>query len=227
MKIDLRAQISEALSPKARHTLTIGFVTAMFGLLLVVTLRGPADDELFENTTESDLVVLLDSLQQRLERLQLEEFELRTARSEILEGDKEEALARTQEQLFAMNVLNGTVAVSGPGVELRVQSSGDIGYENLVAIVQELRDSGAEAIEINGVRLNGRSYFSKANGGAVRVNGIRIYPTFLIKAIGAPVTIETALTIPGGVADSIAELGGYLYIAKLDNLEILSLVSKE
>lgn len=227
MKIDLRAQIAEALSPKARHTLTIGFVTAMFGLLLVVTLRGPADDELFENTTESDLVVLLDSLQQRLERLQLEEFELRTARSEILEGDKEEALARTQEQLFAMNVLNGTVAVSGPGVELRVQSSGDIGYENLVAIVQELRDSGAEAIEINGVRLNGRSYFSSANGGAVRVNGIRIYPTFLIKVIGDPVTIETALTIPGGVADSIAELGGYLYIAKLDNLEILSLVSKE
>lgn len=227
MQTSLKTQIREALSSRARHTLTIGFVTAMFGLLLVVTLRGPADSELFENTSESDLVVLLDSLQQRLERLQLEEFELRTARSEILAGDREEALARTQEQLFAMNVLNGSVEVAGPGVELRVQSGGEVGYDTLLAIVQELRDSGAEAIEINGVRLNGRSYFSEANAGAVIVNGIRIYPTFLIRAIGDAETIETALTIPGGVADSVAELGGYLYISKLDNLEILSLVTKE
>lgn len=227
MQLSMKTQFREALSPRARHTLTIGFVTAMFGLLLVVTLRGPADSELFENTSEADLVVLLDSLQQRLERLQLEEYELRSARSEILAGDREEALARTQEQLFAMNVLNGTVEVVGPGVELRIQSSGDIGYDTLLAVVQELRDSGAEAIEINGVRLNGRSYFSEANAGAVIVDGIRIYPTFLIKAIGDSETIETALTIPGGVADLVAELGGYLYISKLDNLEILSLVTKE
>ncbi|MEY3407717.1 MAG: hypothetical protein RL038_778 [Actinomycetota bacterium] len=226
MRTPLKPHVQD-LSPRARHAITIGFVTALFGLLLVVTLRGPASDELFENTTESDLVLLLDSLQQRLERLQLEEYELRNARAEILAGNEEEALARAQEQLFAMNVLNGTVPVAGPGVEVRIQSDGEVGYDTLLAVVQELRDSGAEALEINGIRLNARSYFSEEGAEIVAVNGVRIYPTYLIRAIGDPSTIETALTIPGGVADNVAELGGYLYIAKLDNLEILSLVPEE
>jgi uncharacterized protein YlxW (UPF0749 family) len=210
-------------SPKIRHALTIGFVTLSFGLLLSVTLRGADSDELFENSNESDLIVLLDSLQQRLSRLQAEQFELRSARSDILAGDSKEALAKAQEQLFAMNVLNGSVPVQGSGLEVRVQTEENFSYDLMLSLVQELRDAGAEAIEVNGLRINARSYFGQTLNGIVTLNGERIFPVYLLKVIGDAETIETALTIPGGVVDSIASEGGSVYISPIEIVQILSI----
>jgi uncharacterized protein YlxW (UPF0749 family) len=210
-------------SPKTRHALTIGFVTLSFGLLLSVTLRGADTDELFQNSNESDLIVLLDSLQQRLSRLQSEQFELKSARADILAGDAEEALAKAQEQLFAMNVLNGSVPVQGPGLEIRIQSDREFSYDLMLSLVQELRDAGAEAIEVNGIRINARSYFGQTLNGIVTINGERVFPVYLIKVIGDSETIETALTIPGGVVDAIASEDGSVYISPLENVEILSI----
>lgn len=211
-------------APLSRHALTIGIVSTIFGLLLSVTLRGADEQDMFENTSEADLVVLLDSLQQRLSRLQAEEYELNTSRAEILTGDEEQALARTQEQLFVMNVLNGTVPVQGPGLEVRIHSKGEVGYELLLSTVQELRDSGAEAIEINGIRINSQSFFGESKSGAVTVNGTKIVPTFVIKVIGDGELMQTALSIPGGVIDMVAATGGYMFATPLENIQMLSTV---
>lgn len=210
--------------PRSRHSFTIALVTAIFGLLLSATLSGNDEAELFENTSEADLIVLLDSLQQRLSRLQAEEYELSTTRSEILAGDEDQALARTKEQLFVMNVLNGTVPVQGPGLEVRIHSDGEIGYELLLSVMQELRDSGAEAIELNGYRINGKSYLGQSKTGAITLNGKKIVPTFVFKVIGDSSLMQTALSIPGGVIDMVAAAGGYMFATPLDNLQILSTV---
>ena len=62
---------------------------------LVTAIRGGEQDDFLANARESDLVVLLDSLTQRLARLQSEQADLVTARQDVLSGSDAEALART------------------------------------------------------------------------------------------------------------------------------------
>ena len=99
---------------------TIGLVSAALGLMVVTAIRGGEQDDLLSNARESDLVVLLDSLTQRLARLQSEQAELVAARQDVLSGSDAEALARTREQLEAIQVVNGTIPVQGPGVVIKI-----------------------------------------------------------------------------------------------------------
>lgn len=211
-----------------RHTLTIGVVTCLFGVMTVTALRGSDGTELLANARESDLVVLLDGLTQRLARLQAEQIELSEARTEILQGDETGALARTREQLFAMEVLNGTVPVKGPGVRLTITDpAGEVSYDVMLGVVQELRDAGAEAIEINGVRVNGRTWFASAKGSSMRVSGERVRSPYQFKVIGSPQTLAVALQIPGGLADTLASLGAKFQVEQLEEITITAVVATD
>lgn len=197
--------------------LTVGVVAAALGFMTVTAMRGNEDDALFANTREADLVLLLDSLTQRLARLQSEQADLVTARQDILSGTDAEALARTREQLQAIQVVNGTIPVQGPGVVVKIlDPSRQLTYDVAVSLVQELRDAGAEAIEINGVRVNGRTYFGNSRTGKLTVNGRTISSPIQVKAIGSSKTLAVALQIPGGVGDTVASLGARFKVTEVD-----------
>ena len=197
--------------------LTVGVVAAALGFMTVTAMRGNEDDALFANTREADLVLLLDSLTQRLARLQSEQADLVTARQDILSGTDAEALARTREQLQAIQVVNGTIPVQGPGVVVKIlDPSRQLTYDVAVSLVQELRDAGAEAIEINGIRVNGRTYFGNSRTGKLTVNGRTISSPIQVKAIGSSKTLAVALQIPGGVGDTVASLGARFKVTEVD-----------
>lgn len=211
--------------PRLRHSFTIGIVALIVGFLSMSALRGSDQDSVLQTARESDLIVLLDSLTQRLVRLQAEKSDLQTARQEILSGSEAEALARTREQLTAMQVLNGTIAVHGPGVIVKIQDpSGSVTYDVILGLVQELRDAGAEAIDINGVRLNGRSWFGVTDSGAISVNGTTVTSPLTLKVIGSAQTLTVALQIPGGVSDTVASLGARLVVLQQDDVLITTTV---
>lgn len=86
----------------------------------------------------------------------------------------------------------GLVPLSGPGVEMSVETlSGQavsgtvysITDEDLLKIVNDLRDAGAEAIAINDQRLLATSEIRLA-GNHINVNAIPLSPPYLIAAIG-------------------------------------------
>jgi uncharacterized protein YlxW (UPF0749 family) len=211
--------------PRLRHSFTIGVVALTVGFLSTSALQGNGNDSVLQSARESDLIVLLDSLTQRLVRLQAEKSDLQTARQEILSGSEAEALARTREQLTAMQVLNGTIAVHGPGIIVKIQDpSASVTYDVVLGLVQELRDAGAEAIDINGVRLNGRSWFGVTESGAISVNGTTVTSPLTIKVIGSAQTLTVALQIPGGVADTVASLGARLVVVQQDDVTITTTV---
>jgi uncharacterized protein YlxW (UPF0749 family) len=210
---------------KLRHSFTIGLVALLLGFLTMTAIRGSSQDSVLQSARESDLIVLLDSLTQRLVRLQAEKSDLQTARQEILTGSEAQALARTREQLRAVQILNGTIAVRGPGIAVKIQDpSGSVTYDVILSLVQELRDAGAEAIDINGVRLNGRSWFGVTDSGSITVNGTAVTSPLTIKVIGSAQTLTVALQIPGGVADTVASLGARLVVIKLQDVVITTTV---
>ncbi len=208
-----------------KHQTTITLVTVLLGFLLATAVRIGSSDGLLANARESDLVVLLDSLTQRLSRLQSEERDLLEARREILSGSDAAAAARTREELEALQILNGSVAVSGPGVNVTLRDpSRSVSYDIMVSLIQELRDAGAEAMEINGVRLNGRSFVSTTDSGKLAISGTTIAAPYTLKAIGEGKTLAVALQIPGGVSDTVSSIGGTLLVEESDEVIITTTV---
>ena len=114
-------------------------------------------------------------------------------------------------------LLAGTVAARGPGVivtlhdspKLEVSETRPDVVENYIVhdsdirnVANELFAAGAEAISVNGQRLIANSSI-RCVGPVVLVNSVQIAPPYLIKAIGPAEALQTALELPGGVADGL------------------------
>ncbi|MEA2640060.1 MAG: hypothetical protein QOF51_1454 [Chloroflexota bacterium] len=95
-----------------------------------------------------------------------------------------------------LQIAVGATSVQGPGVEMAV--SGYVRTDELVDLINELRNAGAEAVGVNGRRLTARSVFISGPGG-YSLDGVQVTPPFRFSAIGLPATLETALLRKGGV----------------------------
>ena len=121
------------------------------------------------------------------------------------------------DDLKSAKFLAGLTGVQGQGVEVIMNDSKKpfngvlppgLALPNIIhdvdinAIVNELKQAGAEAISINDQRLVATSAVRCA-GPTVYVNNTQEATPFVIKAIGDAKTLQSALNIPGGEADQI------------------------
>ncbi|MCK9893919.1 DUF881 domain-containing protein [Frankia sp. AgB32] len=122
-------------------------------------------------------------------------------------------------------VLAGTVPVSGPGVELTIRDPHrSVDASVLVDALQELRDAGAEAIEIAGVRAVVTTYVADDPGRGLIVDGTSVSPPYALRVVGDAHTLDQALRIPGGVLDTVAARdGAQASVRTFGKLEIRSL----
>lgn len=192
----------------------VGIVVAscLVGLLLVAQVRATEDFnsrlevEREENLTRilADLSDQRDELSRQIaeQRLLLFELEVNTERRQV-------AIDSLRERLDDLRVLTGTVEVVGnEGVRLEIDDrAGVVSQDQLVDVVQELRDAGAEAIAVNDVRLVAQSFISTANDRLV-VDGHPITSPYRIEAIGPAAALAEGLAIPGGVETSLRSREG-------------------
>ena len=82
-------------------------------------------------------------------------------------------------------MLAGTVPASGPGIRVTVNDpEGGLTLNHLLDGIEELRNAGVEAIEINDrVRVVAQTSFEDDPDG-VRVDGVLLKPPYVIDAIG-------------------------------------------
>lgn len=91
--------------------------------------------------------------------------------------------------------------------------------DDLLRVVNELRAAGAEAIAINGQRLTGTSEIRCA-GPTLSVNNVRSSAPFEIRAIGDKKSLENALRMRGGVAETLGVWGIQLDIKASNDVDI-------
>ena len=91
--------------------------------------------------------------------------------------------------------------------------------DDLLRVVNELRAAGAEAIAINGQRLTGTSEIRCA-GPTLSVNNVRSSAPFEIRAIGDKKSLEKALRMRGGVAETLGVWGIQLDIKASNDVYI-------
>ena len=84
--------------------------------------------------------------------------------------------------------------------------------DDLLKVINELRAAGAEAISINGQRLIGTSEIRCA-GPTLSVNNVRSAPPFEIRAIGDSKSLESAIRMRGGVAETLKVWGIQLEVS--------------
>ncbi|WP_335984274.1 MULTISPECIES: DUF881 domain-containing protein [Streptomycetaceae] len=189
-----------------RAQLIVAVLLFVLGLGLAIQVRTTSDDNsTLRGARQEDLVRILTELDNRGQRLQDEKRGLENQRSELETSSDQaaEALKQTQEKARELGVLAGTVAAQGPGITLTVRDPhGQVEADSLLDTVQELRAAGAEAIQVNNVRVVSDTYFTDGTD-SVLVDGHQLAQPYVFKVIGNPPDLEPALNIPGGVVQTL------------------------
>ncbi|MFF3016112.1 DUF881 domain-containing protein [Streptomyces sp. NPDC057939] len=203
-----RQRLAAGLWPPrvSRAQLIVALLLFVLGLGLAIQVRSNSDSSApLRGARQEDLVRILDELDGRTTRLEDEKQRLDDQRKELESSSNqaEEARRQTVEKERQLGILAGTVAAQGPGITLRITDpQGHVQSDQLLDTLQELRAAGAEAIQINGVRVVASSFFSD-EGGGVAIDGKKITQPYEFKVIGRPQDLEPALNIPGGVVQTL------------------------
>jgi uncharacterized protein YlxW (UPF0749 family) len=214
--------MSTNISPSARGRSWVFPVTAlciMLGVLLALALKTQhqaASEGNIPNRWPAVRTEFL-SMKEQNDKLRKDLAEYRS-REEEMARQQAQGLSTTkglQRALDDAKALAGLVPLVGPGVVVTLQDSPQlppsetrkdtieqfmVHDSDLVALANELFNAGAEAVSVNGQRLIATSSIRCA-GVPILVNAKRIAPPYVIKAIGSPAELESALKMQGGAAD--------------------------
>lgn len=203
-------------------------LAVLLGFALATQVRA-TDQEGLELLREEELVRILDDVTQNSARLASDARALQASRDRLLSGasGRAEALRAAQERLDTLGILTGTAPATGPGIVITIDDpKGSVSAALLLDALQELRDAGAEAVQIGGVRVVASTYFVDVADG-VEVDGVRVEPPYVIRAIGDSATMASAMDIPGGVTEVVRGEGAVSRIEQRDSLSITALHSLE
>ncbi|CAB4902813.1 unannotated protein [freshwater metagenome] len=211
-----------ALRPTRTQAL-IGLLFVALGVLGVMAIRGQSQGSPLQGARNEDLVQVLDDLTSRRDRLEVEARRLEVAQERILAGSDGQALVEAQRRVSGLEILSGVTPVSGAGVTLTI-AAGQRGLAAALVLnmIQELRDAGAEAIAVGGVRMVASSWVGD-DGDAISISGTKVSLPLIVIAVGEPQTIATALQIPGGIAETIRAGGGSITIDRKDSVQVPAL----
>lgn len=190
----------------------------VLGLLVVVQLRSQPDIRQVASSADWGFVVadLIDSnvrLRREVEALQAQLDQLRDVEGG---GVLLESLVAEVNQL---RVMNGQVAVSGPGIELIIE--GPISVLDLHDLINEVRNAGAEALALNSQRIVAWSTVG-SDGEHVTVDGQPVHAPYHLEAIGYAQTLEVALNRPGGLVPLLqqARAGVSITVSRRDKVTL-------
>ncbi|MGH3355211.1 MAG: DUF881 domain-containing protein [Nocardioidaceae bacterium] len=226
-----RARLREALRPQvSRAQAVVGILLAIVGFLAIVQIRDQeAAGGEFAGARREDLLQLLDQLDSAGARARAEVQDLEERRRDLRSSadSRRSAIAEARDQVEMLGLLAGTVPAHGRGIVVRIEDpQHTIGTSTLLNAMEELRDAGAEAIEINNsVRVVAQSALVDVEGG-IEVDGQAIRPPFLVEVIGDSHTLREAVLFPGGLQDEVERLQGTVSISASDDVRVESLYSR-
>jgi uncharacterized protein YlxW (UPF0749 family) len=213
-------------SRPGRGQIIVAILLAVLGFGAVVQGRAVSEPGDYAGARRGDLIQLLDSLDAARDRADAQLRDLQTTKLQLQDDSTktQAALEEAREQASALAILSGTVGATGPGIVIRIDDPADqVGASTLLNVIEELRDAGAEAIEINNTaRVVAQTYFADDTDG-VSVDGTLVSSPFIIDVVGHAHTLSEAVEFPGGVAEIVESLGGSVDVEERDTVDVTSL----
>lgn len=220
---------------KKQVAITLGIMCFLLTIAICVQLKTMSSANSTVSQTLSDNE-LRDEVLRMKERYDNAYADLENAQKELekvrQEATQDNGTAEAKEQeLKENNMLLGNTDVTGEGVEVFLEDATTtdnnlnaslqiIHYDDLQWVINELKNAGAEAIEVNGQRIINTTAIT-CEGNIIKVNGEKIGSPFTIKAIGSQNLLYGALERAGSWLDEIRNAGNTAEVKKLDNITIV------
>jgi uncharacterized protein YlxW (UPF0749 family) len=226
-------RIRDGFRRPSRGQAIVAVVLGLVAFLAVVQVRVIRADDGYANARREDLIAILDGLGQSTRRLESEIADLQDRKRDLSSGADRAATARRQaeEQVKVLGILAGTVPAQGPGVRITLDDpERKITSSNLLDAIEELRDAGAEAMQINGtVRVVASTDLVDDGAGAVRIDGERVGAPYVIEAIGDSHNLSEAARFPGGLVSEVEgpQVNGKATVSMVSTVHITALHTPE
>ena len=219
---------------KKKIVIALGIMSAILTYGICVQIK-TINSTNSKYSTSSTVNNLRDEVLKYKERYDNKYAELEKAEAE-LEKEREsttsnnEELTRLEEQIKEGNKILGLTEVTGEGIIVTLKDSispinSVIDASQLVvhdmdvlSVINELKNAGAEAISINDQRLVSTSAIV-CDGNVIQINGQKIGAPFEIKAIGLSEQLA-ALSRPGGYLSILQDYGIGTEVVKSKNITI-------
>ncbi len=181
-----------------RARLSFFIVAFLVGFLVVTQLRGqlaspaPGRSRLDEARLLSDLIEANNRLRTEITKTQQE--------LSALQGNSGVDVDTLVAELNRLKAVNGLLEVTGPGVEVEVLGTPEP-FE-MLDLINELRNAGAEAIAIGNMHTTVRLIYRSSIGGGkgwLIVDGTLLSGPYYVWAIGAPDSLVRTLERRGGL----------------------------
>ncbi|WP_022910087.1 DUF881 domain-containing protein [Aestuariimicrobium kwangyangense] len=224
-RLTWRRMLSDLVRP-SRAQAFMAIVLCLLTTAIIWQVRVRSADDTYAGMRRADLVQILDQLNANATKLRQDIANEEAAQRDLQSGadSRKVAQEKANARLKELQVLAGTVAATGPGIVITVvdpehQVTGDM----VLDAVEEMRDAGAEAVDVNGVRVVAQTWFG-GSAGAVTVNGAPLQPPYVITVIGEPHALEEGARFRGGLVSQVQapQVGARVDISTRDSVEITS-----
>lgn len=218
-----RVSLWRGLLHPHRSQVVVAVLLAVLGFAAVTQVRTNDHDSTYAGYREQDLIDVLNGLAGSTQRAQSDLARLQGTRDSLLNDTAKRKAAQDEakQQVDNLEILAGLVPVSGPGVRIHItERVSEVKVDDFLDLIEELRSSGAEAIQVNGkVRLVAQSAFDQSADGLV-IDGKLLVPPYTVDAIGEPSTLSGAVAFARGPKDELEHDGATVTIDEVNALEI-------
>jgi len=193
-------------SPRSQIALAI--VALLLGFLVVTQVRSQAGGTGLEDRSAQDLTLLVANLNTRNDQLRGEVADLGRQLDSIVAAQArgDTSAGQLRADLVRIRIWSGADAAEGQGA--RVVLRGPATASVLADLLNELRNAGAEAIAVGGVRVVPAT-IAGGEPGALSVEDALLGDPLEVVAIGNAATMTGTLTRAGGfVAQELATIPG-------------------
>jgi uncharacterized protein YlxW (UPF0749 family) len=183
---------------RPRSQIALALVALLLGFLVVVQVRSQASGTGLEDRSAQDLTLLVANLNTRNDQLRGEVADLGRQLDSIVAAQArgDTSAGQLRADLVRIRIWSGVDAAEGQGV--RVVLRGPATAIVLADLLNELRNAGAEAIAVGGVRVVPATIAGGAPG-ALAVEDTLLGDPLEVVAIGNAATMTGTLTRAGGL----------------------------
>lgn len=221
----VRQWLSQILVRPSRAQFIVAALLAVVGFAAVTQMRAVDVDDSYATYREQDLIDVLNGLAGTSQRAQAEITRLERAKAELQSSTsaREAAIEQARSRVDTLDILAGTVPVTGPGIRITVtESTGPVDIDSVLDTIQELRGAGAEAIQFNGqARVVADTSFEDGVGG-IYVDDQLLESPYVIDVIGNPSVLTGGLTFALGPIAQLEGDGAEVDVVELQSVDIES-----
>ncbi|MEE0776075.1 MAG: DUF881 domain-containing protein [Bacillota bacterium] len=176
--------------------------------------------------SNEDLLIILNEMNKNRSLLEQQWLEVQST----LQALKEENIGDTvlMKQLENANRDYATVIgdreISGPGLRITFEKTEKLMGTNFIDLLNELWGTGAEAIAVNGIRIDGHASFATTQKGdiaEITLNNTPLDSPIIVEAIGSGEDLSAGLNFPGGIMEQLNNQYGI--VPTIEQVEGISL----